>query len=177
MNNITFTDSHFFVGIDTHLKNWRVTIRNSGLELKTFSMNPSPDELNKYLNKRYHNGIYFVVYEAGFCGFWIQRAFTEAAISCIVVHPAEPKYCPHTCQMQFSKPHTHPTIFKRARRLSHFPCSSSPAAIPAPASPIAKGNALQSRLPYNSSLTMRLNYMQRGTKPGRIGQLDSSVSS
>jgi len=49
MNNITFSNTYFFVGIDTHLKNWRVTIRNSGLELKTFSMNPSPEELYKYL--------------------------------------------------------------------------------------------------------------------------------
>ena len=53
MNNITFSNSSFFVGIDTHLKNWRITIRNSGLELKTFSMNPSPDELYKYLTKHY----------------------------------------------------------------------------------------------------------------------------
>ena len=43
MNNITFSNPSFFVGIDTHLKNWRVTIRNSGLELKTFSTNPSPE--------------------------------------------------------------------------------------------------------------------------------------
>ena len=49
MHNLTFSNSQFFSGIDTHLKNWRVTIRNCGIELKTFSMNPSPDELYKYL--------------------------------------------------------------------------------------------------------------------------------
>ena len=49
MNNITFSNSSFFVGIDTHLKNWRVTVRNSGLELKTFSMNTSPDEVYREL--------------------------------------------------------------------------------------------------------------------------------
>lgn len=89
MKAITFSNLHFFVGIDTHLKQWKVTIRNSGIELKTFSMNPSPDELHKYLNNHYPNGTYFVVYEAGFCGFWAQRKFTELGINCIVVNPAD----------------------------------------------------------------------------------------
>lgn len=52
-------------------------------------MNPSPDELHKYLNKHYPNGTYLVVYEAGFCGFWPQRKFTELGINCIVVNPAD----------------------------------------------------------------------------------------
>lgn len=89
MKAITFSNLHFFIGIDTHLKQWKVTIRNCGIELKTFSMNPSPDELLKYLNKHYPNGTYFVVYEAGFCGFWPQRKFTELGINCIVVNPAD----------------------------------------------------------------------------------------
>ncbi len=89
MKAITFSNLHFFVGIDTHLKQWKVTIRNCGIELKTFSMNPSPDELHKYLNKHYPDGTYFVVYEAGFCGFWPQRKFTELGINCIVVNPAD----------------------------------------------------------------------------------------
>ncbi len=89
MNNITFSNSSFFVGIDTHLKNWRVTIRNSGLELKTFSMNTSPEELYKYLTTHYPEGTYFIVYEAGFCGFWPQRKFNELGINCIVVNPAD----------------------------------------------------------------------------------------
>jgi len=89
MNNITFSNSSFFVGIDTHLKNWKVTIRNSGLELKTFSMNPSPDELYKYLTTHYPEGTYFIVYEAGFCGFWPQRKFNELGVNCIIVNPAD----------------------------------------------------------------------------------------
>jgi transposase len=89
MKTLTFSNSHFFIGIDTHLKNWRVTIRNSGLELKTFSMNPSADELYRYLVKHYPDGIFFIVYEAGFCGFWPQRMFSELGISCIVVNPAD----------------------------------------------------------------------------------------
>jgi transposase len=89
MNNLNFSNSFFYIGVDTHLKNWRVTIRNCGIELKTFSMNPYPDELYKYLIKHYSGGDYSVVYEAGFCGFWPQRKFTELGINCIVVNPAD----------------------------------------------------------------------------------------
>jgi transposase len=89
MNNLSFSNLHFFIGIDTHLKSWRVTIINSGIELKTFSMNPSPVELYNYLTKHYPGGTYHIVYEAGFCGFWPQRKFTELGVSCIVVNPAD----------------------------------------------------------------------------------------
>lgn len=89
MKTITFSNLHFFIGIDTHLKHWRVTIRNSSLELKTFSMNPSADELYRYLVKHYPDGTFFIVYEAGFCGFWPQRRFSELGLNCIVVNPAD----------------------------------------------------------------------------------------
>ena len=66
---ISFANTHFFIGIDAHLKNWKVTIRMGGIELKTFSMNPAPLELLAYLHNHYPDGIYHIVYEAGFCGF------------------------------------------------------------------------------------------------------------
>ena len=86
---LNFINQHFFVGIDVHLKQWKVTIRSAGIELRTFSMNPSPQELYQYLQKHYPGGTYHLVYEAGFCGFWIQRAFTQLGVNCIVVHPAD----------------------------------------------------------------------------------------
>jgi transposase len=89
LNENSFAGSHFFIGIDTHLKNWRVTIRLNGYELKTLSMNPSPLELIKYLKRNYPGGIYHFVYEAGFCGFWAVRIFKELGQDCIVVNPAD----------------------------------------------------------------------------------------
>ena len=86
---LSFDQTHFFVGIDTHLKNWRVTTRNAGIELKTFSMNPSPLELFTYLRKHFPGGIYHLVYEAGFCGFWPLRIFQQHHIDCVVVNPAD----------------------------------------------------------------------------------------
>jgi transposase len=59
---ISFADIHFFVGIDAHLRNWKVTVRMGGIELKTFSMNPSPLELIAYLHKHYPDGTYHIVY-------------------------------------------------------------------------------------------------------------------
>ena len=87
--SLDFTGQNFFIGIDTHKRNWKVTIRLNHLELKTFSMNPSPIELSQYMNKNYPNGSYSSVYEAGFCGFWINRKLHKHGISNIIVNPAD----------------------------------------------------------------------------------------
>ncbi len=48
---LDFTGQTFNIGIDAHKSNWKVTIINNGIELKTFSTPPSPDTLAKYLKK------------------------------------------------------------------------------------------------------------------------------
>lgn len=88
-NEISFKGKHFFVGFDVHKARWVVTIRHSGLSLKTFSMDPFPEGLKKYMEKNYPGGIYHLVYEVGFTGFWIQRRFKELGIDCIVINPAD----------------------------------------------------------------------------------------
>ncbi len=88
-NEICFKGKHFFVGFDVHKVRWVVTIRHNGLSLKTFSMDPSPEGLKKYLEKNYPEGIYHLVYEVGFTGFWIQRRLKELGIDCIVINPAD----------------------------------------------------------------------------------------
>jgi len=86
---ICFEGQDFFIGMDVHKKSWAVTVRNSRLRLKSFSMNPSPTELNKYMCKNYPGGKYHAVYEAGFCGFWIQRELADLGFDCIVVNAAD----------------------------------------------------------------------------------------
>jgi len=88
-HTLSFANAHFFIGVDMHLKNWKVTIRTGGIELKTFSMNPSPLELLAYLHNHYPDGFYHIVYEAGFCGFWALRIFKEHNIDCIIANPAD----------------------------------------------------------------------------------------
>ncbi len=86
---LDFTGQTFNIGIDAHKSNWKVTIINNGIELKTFSTPPSPDTLAKYLKKNYPNGTYQSVYEAGFCGFWIHRKLNMNNINNIIVNPAD----------------------------------------------------------------------------------------
>jgi len=85
----SFTGKDIYVGIDVHLRQWSVTIRTEHLTLRTFSMNPSPEELATHLQKNYPGAVYHSVYEAGFCGFWIHRALVRLGINNIVVNPAD----------------------------------------------------------------------------------------
>ena len=84
-----FSEQVFFVGLDTHKSNWKTTIRTKDVVLKTFSMNPSPEQLSVYMRTNYPNGIYKSVYEAGFCGFWIHRKLTALNFKNIIVNPAD----------------------------------------------------------------------------------------
>jgi transposase len=89
VKTVRFDNQEFHLGIDTHKSNWKVTIRSNGLHLKTFSMNPSPDELSIYMNRNYPGGIYRSVYEAGFCGYWIHRELTRLGFKNIVTNAAD----------------------------------------------------------------------------------------
>jgi transposase len=52
-------------------------------------MNPSPEELSKYMNRHFPHGNYISVYEAGFCGYWIHRKLTEYGFKNIIVNPSD----------------------------------------------------------------------------------------
>ena len=84
-----FTGQNIYVGIDTHFKSWMVSIYSDEFELKTFGQEPDVDRLENYLHKHYPNANLRLAYEAGFCGFWIQRSFAKKGIQCNVVHAAD----------------------------------------------------------------------------------------
>lgn len=84
-----FKNQVFYIGIDVHNKNWLVTIRSKQMELKTFSMNPSPKELSQYMKRQYPGATYITAYEAGFCGFWIHRELEKLGFKNLVVHVAD----------------------------------------------------------------------------------------
>lgn len=86
---LSFQNKKIFIGLDVHKKSWKVTIRFEDIEMKSFSMNPDPVELENHLSKNYPKGIYHTVYEAGFCGFWIHRRLIELGIINIVVNPSD----------------------------------------------------------------------------------------
>jgi len=81
-----FTGQRFFIGLDVHKKQWTVAIRTQGILVKRMSMNPSPNELKRFLERTYPGGTYHSVYEAGFCGFWIHQQLLEHGIENMVVH-------------------------------------------------------------------------------------------
>jgi transposase len=89
VRKLDFTGQTIFVGIDTHKKSWSVTLQHEELMLKTFSQNPSIPDLYNHLVKNYPNAEFKCAYEAGFCGFWIQKGLTKLGVNCIVVNPAD----------------------------------------------------------------------------------------
>lgn len=66
-----------------------MAIRTQGILVQRLSMNPSPKELRRFLDRTYPGGTYQSVYEAGFCGFWIHQQLLEQGIENIVVHPPD----------------------------------------------------------------------------------------
>lgn len=86
---IDFTGEKFFIGIDVHKEHWTVTIRNNGIVLKTFTMEPSTDNLINYLKRNYPGGNYYSVYEAGFCGYWIDAQLKRVGINNIIVNSSD----------------------------------------------------------------------------------------
>lgn len=86
---LDFSGQTFTVGLDTHKANWKVSIRNNGTALRTFSMPPVPAVLADHMNRNYPRGTYQTVYEAGFCGFWIHRQLTQLGFSNIIVNPSD----------------------------------------------------------------------------------------
>jgi len=88
-NQPDFTDQKIYIGIDVHKKSWKISIRTNSMELKTFSMNPSPAELAFHLHQRYPKAQYYSVYESGFCGFWIDKELRKYGINNIIVNAAD----------------------------------------------------------------------------------------
>ena len=86
---IDFSNQVIYVGIDVHKRSWTITIHIAGIQITTYSMDPSPEQLIKYLTTHYPGGIYRSVYEAGFCGYWIDRRLREHGVKNIIVNPAD----------------------------------------------------------------------------------------
>lgn len=86
---IKYTGQTLFIGIDVHKNSWTITIVFAGIILKTFSMNPYPSELIRHLKRNYPGAEYKTVYEAGYCGYWIDRELRKGGIENIIVNPAD----------------------------------------------------------------------------------------
>jgi transposase len=88
-NNIGLNGQKIYVGIDSHLKSWKVTIMLEHSTHKTFSQDPCAKDLARYLRKNFPGCSYYSAYEASFCGFSIHWALEENGIHNIIVNPAD----------------------------------------------------------------------------------------
>lgn len=84
-----FSAENIYVGLDVHHKSWKVHIYSDEFELKSFSQEPDVERLSRYLHSQYRNANFLLAYEAGFSGFWMQRAFLKKGINCGVIHAAD----------------------------------------------------------------------------------------
>lgn len=89
VKQLNFDGQTIFCGIDVHKKGWRVNVRNNEFELEDYSQDPCEENLLNHLRKRYPGASYQVAYEAGFCGFGIQRVLQKSGVNCIVVNPSD----------------------------------------------------------------------------------------
>jgi transposase len=89
VNQLDFTGTTIYCGLDVHKLSWRVNLRDVDLELKDFTQPADANVLYKHLIKNYPGAKYKVGYEAGFCGFGIQRQFTALGIDCILLNAAD----------------------------------------------------------------------------------------
>lgn len=88
-NKLDFTGQPIYIGMDTHKKQFTISLLGEHLSYKTFSQPPKPAVLIDYLNRNYPGADYFAAYEAGFSGFWIQEELQSGGVKCIVVNPCD----------------------------------------------------------------------------------------
>ena len=84
-----FTGQNIYVGIDTHLKSWNVTVMMDPYYQKTFSQNANAKTLLNHLQQNYPGANFYSAYEAGFAGFMPHYRLMELGIQSIVVNPAD----------------------------------------------------------------------------------------
>lgn len=86
---VNFSGSTIYCGLDVHKKSWNTSIYVDGTFVKSFHQLSDENVLLKHLQSNYPGGTYKACYEAGFCGFSVQRSLTSLGIECIVVNAAD----------------------------------------------------------------------------------------
>lgn len=85
----SFGGQDIFVGLDVHVKSWDVSIATTAGLFKTFTQDPSPEQLVRHLRKNFPGGRYHCAYEAGYCGFWIHEDLKRLGVEVMVVNSAD----------------------------------------------------------------------------------------
>lgn len=88
-NQLDFSGTTIYCGVDVHKKQWRVNIHDGNFELEDFSQDPKAEILYKHLSRKYPKATYKIGYEAGFSGFSAQRTFKNLGAVCYVINAAD----------------------------------------------------------------------------------------
>lgn len=91
-NKLDFKGQKVFVGMDVHKLTWKVascTVNTNPTKWPVTIRKPFVSNLKSHLDKHYPGAEYICAYEAGFCGFWIQKALSDIGITTIVVNAAD----------------------------------------------------------------------------------------
>lgn len=84
-----FSGKTIYVGIDSHLKNWDLSLFLEQEYLRSFHQPPETEKLVKTLKRDYPGARFVCAYEAGFSGYSLQRQLKAAGMECLVVNPAD----------------------------------------------------------------------------------------
>lgn len=85
----SFSGQKIFVGLDTHKRDFKVSIIAGDVFYKTFTSSPEAQVVVNYLHKNFPGAEYYSAYEAGFSGFWLHKQLTALNLKNIVVNPAD----------------------------------------------------------------------------------------
>lgn len=88
-SKLDFAGQPIYIGLDVHKKSWSVSIFTRHGEYKTFSQPPRVETLVRYLGHHFPGALYYAVYEAGYCGFWIHDQLVTQGVHCTVANPAD----------------------------------------------------------------------------------------
>jgi transposase len=89
VNQLSFSGHTIYCGLDAHKTNWKINCRMGDVEIASFSQNADAALLKKHMSRNYPDAEIKVVYEAGFCGFGIQRSLKKLGVECIIVNAAD----------------------------------------------------------------------------------------
>ncbi len=86
---LDFTGQVVWIGLDVHRRFWLVAIMVGDMFHKSFHQAANVQVLVSYLHRNFPGAQYRCVYEAGYCGFWIQEELERHGIHCSVANPAD----------------------------------------------------------------------------------------
>jgi transposase len=90
INEKKVTEQELFIGLDVHDKQWTISVISKEKEyIRGMVISPNAKALKNLLDRKFSYTSIKLAYEAGFCGYWVQRSLTNEGIETIVVNAAD----------------------------------------------------------------------------------------